>query len=65
VVSPRVLGYDCLHDYLDGMAQIEHDLAADLDDEGKPGALEHWAKAEAYQAIIRHIERELSWSRIR
>jgi hypothetical protein len=63
VSSPRVLGYDDLHDYLDGMAQTEQDLAEDLDDEGKNGAAWHWAKAEAYGEILDHIERELEWNR--
>jgi hypothetical protein len=61
--APRVLGYDDLHSYLRDSAQIEDDIAADLDDEGKDGADKHWAKAEAYREILTHIEREVEWNR--
>jgi hypothetical protein len=63
VSAPRVLGYDDLHQYLEDSAELEQELADDLDDEGKDGAGKHWAKAEAYRAILTHIERELEWAR--
>lgn len=63
MASPRVLGYDDLHRHLESMAGTEQELADDLDDEGKPGADKHWAKAEAYREVVEHIERELEWNR--
>jgi len=61
--TPRVLGYDDLHNYIEGCIESEQCIADDLDDEGKDNAREHWAKAEAYREMLSHIEHQLEWDR--
>jgi hypothetical protein len=67
VASPRVLGYDDLHQYLETMAETEQDLGEEYaeraDEQGWRTAHEHWGAARACRELITHIEHELEWNR--
>lgn len=67
--APRVLGYDELHGWLEGMAADSEDRAEDLmtpELDVAPDAIgASWqeARAEAFRAVLAHIEREMAWNR--
>jgi len=67
MASPRVLGYDDLHNYLEEAAQTHQELADDHADMAGDGheasAQRHWAKAEAYREMVQYIEQELRLAR--
>lgn len=59
---PRVIGYDDLRQHLERQAGTEQDLGDDYAETPGETALEqahrHWGSADAYRAMVRHIEHE-------